>query len=111
MATQISFTDILTTSASVASYLGAAHVAPEHVQHAIALLLEETVLEDIGRPLPPLVPRPAPGPATPGVRHLAQRWISGLGSDPARTLTGSELRSIRDEISALIDGAESPAIG
>ena len=111
MAIQISFTDILTTSSSVASYLGAANVAPEHVQHAIALLLEEIVLEDIGRPLPPLVPRPTPGPATSPVRHLAQHWLARLGNDPARTMTASEVRSIRDQIAELIDGAAGTGPG
>lgn len=103
----ISFTDILTTSSSVASYLGVANVAPEHLQNAIALLLEEITLEDVGRPLPPLVPRPAPGPAKPPVRELAQRWLARLDNDPARPLTDSELLSIRVEIAELIETGSS----
>ena len=107
MTTQISLADILTTSASVASYLGMPGVEPAHLQHAIALLLEEVAFEDIGPPRSPLVPRPAPGPAAVPVRDLAQRWLAQLDNDPARLLTDAELRSLRADVAVLIKNGSS----
>lgn len=101
MSTGISLADILTTSSSVANYLGVQDIAPGHLADAIALLLGETTLEQIGRPRSPLVPRPPAGPATPQVRDFAQRWLERLDREATRELTLPELLLMREEIGVL----------
>lgn len=101
--TPITLADVLTTAAAVANYLAAPNVAPAHLDGALEVLLGDISIDDIGRPLSPLVRRPDPGAALPPVRDLAQRWLARLGGDPSRELTDSELQALRMDVAALLD--------
>lgn len=98
------FLDILTTASAVANYLGVADVTPEHVRAAIALLRDEKTLDDLGRPLSPLVRR-APagmaGGADKRVRELAQRWYAELGAGPEAEVTDEALSRLIAELDEL----------
>lgn len=96
----IRFADILTTASAVANYLGDPEVAPHHVLRAVAILRDEASIEDLGRPVSPLVRRPGGGVDT-RVRDLAQRWFAALGSDVHATIDGDELARFLDEVRAL----------
>lgn len=96
-------TEILTTSAAVANYLGHADVGPGHVLHAVAILQGAERLEDLGGPVSPLVPRgPAAGGAAPAVRELAMRWFALLGSDVSAVMTPEQLDAFVAELRALL---------
>jgi len=100
----IRFLDILTTASAVANYLGVADVTPAHVRDAIAILREEKTLDDLGRPLSPLVRRAPPGTAGGAdarVRELAQRWYAALANDPAAELTVAQVEALTAELDAL----------
>ena len=100
----IRLTEILTTASAVANYLGEVDVSASHLAHAIAILLGETTLEDLGRPLSPLIRRVPPGQAggaDPEVRALAQRWFAELGGDVTAVLTPQQLIQLREEIARL----------
>lgn len=96
------FADILTTASAVANYLGEAEVTARHVLAAIALLLEETTLEALGRPLSPLVRRPEARGASRPVRELAQRWFAALG-DANATLDAAQVEALRAELGSVVD--------
>ena len=100
----IRLTEILTTASAVANYLGEVDVSAEHVAHSIQILLGEITLEDLGRPLSPLVRRLPPGQAggaEPEVRALAQRWFAELGGDVTAVLTPEQRDQLRGDIAAL----------
>lgn len=100
------FLDILTTASAVANYLGQPDVTPAHVREAISLLREEKTLDDLGRPLSPLVRRGPPGSAGGAdarVRALAQRWYETLGSRPDAELSPEQLRDLIAELDGLAD--------
>lgn len=101
----IRFADVLTTASAVANYLGMADVTAAHMLDAIAVLRGEKSLEDLGRPLAPLVPRSSEGGAEPAVRELAQRWWNALGGDISATLDVLALAALRAELEALLPGA------
>lgn len=96
----VRFTDILTTASAVANYLGDATVAPGHLLHAVALLLGEQSMDDLGRPVSPLVRRSG-GAVDPRVRELVRRWFAALGSDIQATIEGDDLARFLDEVRAL----------
>jgi hypothetical protein len=96
-------TEILTTSAAVANYQGHPQVGPGHVLHAVAILRGELRIEDLGRPVSPLVPRgPGAGAAEPAVRDLAMRWFAILGNDVSAVMTAEQLEAFVSEVRALI---------
>lgn len=96
-------TDILTTSAAVANYQGQTDVDPRHVLHAIAILQGAERIEDLGRPVSPLVPRgPGAGGAVPAVRDLAMRWFARLGSDVSAVMTAEQLDAFIAELRAIV---------
>lgn len=96
-------TEILTTSAAVANYQGCADVGPEQVLHAVAILQGAESIEDLGRPVSPLVPRgPGSGGAAPAVRDLATRWFALLGSDVNAVMTPEQLEAFVAELRALL---------
>ena len=100
----IRFLDILTTASAVANYVGVADVTPAHVRDAIAILRGEKTLDDLGRPLSPLVRRAPPGTAGGAdarVRDLARRWYASLGDDPAAELSTAQLEALIAELDAL----------
>ena len=103
MSDGLRLTDILTTASAVANFKGVPEVSAEHLLLAIEVLQGDKTLDDLGRPVSPLVSRvsKAGSGATVGVRELAQRWFSRQGSDPAYELTSDELRTLREELQTL----------
>lgn len=106
----LQLTEILTTAAAVADYLGAGDVTADHMLKGLAILRGELALEDLGRPISPLVRRPPPlhGGSVPEVRVLAQRWYTTLGADVHATLTPTQLAALESELRALLTGADPP---
>ena len=100
----IRLTEILTTASAVANYLGAVDVSADHLAYSIAILLDEITMEDLGRPLSPLVRRLPPGMgggAEPKVRDLAQRWFAAVGGDVTAVLTTLQLQQFRADVEQL----------
>ena len=98
----IRFTDILTTASAIANYLGVSEVTAAHLLDSVAILEGAKTMDDLGRPVSPLVPRPRGGPgATDEVRQLAQRWFASLGSDPLAELDLAALERLRHDVAAL----------
>jgi len=97
--------EILTTAAAVADFLSAGDVTAAHLLAAIAVLRDGRTVEELGRPLSPLVRRPPGlhGGAAPAVRELAQRWYAALGSDLAATMTPGEVRHFEAELHLLVE--------
>ena len=109
---ELFLTDILTTSAAVADYIGADTVAPNHVLMAVAVLNGERGMEDLGRARSPLVPRrPGSGAVEPALRELSRRWYEQLGSDVRATLTAAQLTEFVAEVEALASASDAPAGG
>lgn len=104
MSEALRLTDILTTAAAVTNFKGVPDVAAQHLLLAIEILQGEKTLDDLGRPVSPLVTRMsgAPPGATPGVKALAQRWFARQGSDPSYELSGDELEALRGELATLV---------
>lgn len=95
--------DILTTASAIANYTGELNVSPIHLLHAIDILAGEKTIDDLGRPVSPLIPRPpgsTPG-ADPAVRDLAQRWFAESGNDINAELDDFALARLRTELHAL----------
>lgn len=106
----IRFADVLTTASAAANYLGESAVRPLHLKQAIGILTGALRLEDLGRPVSPLVPRTLPGAGSsvqPAVRELAQRWFASLGSDYAALLSDENLQRLRMEVDALLAAGET----
>lgn len=104
------FADILTTASAVANYHGVPDVTATHLLDAIAILREEKSLDDLGRPVSPLVPRRPGAGVDPPVRDLVQRWWHTLGEDVNATLTAPALASLTAELHALTRGTrDSPS--
>jgi hypothetical protein len=104
----IRFTDILTTASAVANYLGEAEVTAPHVLAAVEILQGVRAMEDLGRPLSPLVRRSPPGQSAgvePRVRALVQGWFSTLGSGGA-ALDSDEVRRFVAELERLTTAAD-----
>ena len=68
---------------------------------AIAILLGEKSLDDLGRPASPLVPRPAKPGASLEVKELVQRWFEALDSNPHELLDATTLERLRSELLVL----------
>jgi hypothetical protein len=108
--TELRFTDILTTAAAVANYTGAPDVTATHMLDAIAILLGEKSMEDLGRGVSPLVPRGMPGQresVDPAIRTLAQIWFATLNNDVTATLTEPQIQQLRRELLSM--RSENPA--
>lgn len=102
-AEDLRLTEILTTSAAVADYVGADSVLPAHVLEAIAVLRGERTMDELGRGRSPLVPRrPGSGAVQPELRELSRRWFEELGSDVAATLSPSQLAAFEQDVRALV---------
>jgi hypothetical protein len=85
----------------VANYLGADDVSAAHVLDAIAILSGGKSLEDLGRPVSPLVPRTFERGVEPSVKDLVQRWWHDLGEDVNATLDAAALPLLTAELQAL----------
>ncbi len=93
------FADILTTAASVASYLGEPEVTARHLLASIDILEGRSSMADLGRGVSPLVRRPAgSGAVAPEVRALVQRWFERLGGDVAAELDEATVAEFRREL-------------
>lgn len=103
------FADILTTAAAVANYLGEPTVGASHLLDAIAILRNEKTLDDLGRPVSPLLRRAtgSGGDADPAVRDLAQRWFAALGASVDAELDDHQLAALNAELQALRGASES----
>ena len=98
----IRFTDILTTASAIANYLGVNEVLAGHLLDALSIIEGTRQMEELGRAVSPLVPRPRSGPsASAEVRELAQRWFALLGSDPLAQVDGDALNRLREELARL----------
>jgi hypothetical protein len=98
----IRFADILTTASAVANYLGSPVVIAEHMLAAIAILEGSSTLEDLGRPVSPLIQRGSVhGDVDPDVRDLVQRWFASLEGDANARLDAASLDTFRSELRAL----------
>ena len=100
MSDSLRLTEILTTASAIASFVGSADVGPRHMLDAIAVLEGNKRMDDLGRPVSPLIPRGRAG-ADPAVMEIAQRWFAALGSDVEAGLTVSQLEGLRAELVAL----------
>lgn len=96
-------TDILTTGTAVANFKGERDVRAEHLLSAIAILLGEQTLDDLGRPVSPMLSRAtgAGSGATGGVRSLAQHWFARQDGDVTRELAAESLAELRAELERL----------
>ncbi len=98
----IRFVDVLTMASAVASYLGASEVAPKHVLDAMAVLEGAVTIEQLGRRVSPLVPKPPGGTGVhERVRKFAQGWVTRPGNDPTCPLGPERLALLRDELAGL----------
>jgi hypothetical protein len=68
---------------------------------AIAILSGAKNLEDLGRPVSPLVPRRPERGVEPPVKDLVQRWWHELGEDVNATLAPEALERLTAELQAL----------
>jgi len=97
------FADILTTASAVASYLGAPEVSAGHMLHAIAIQAGSEALEDLGRPVSPLIPRgPVQAGVAPAVREVVRRWFERLGGDAGAELDEAAIEALSGDLRALI---------
>jgi len=103
VAEALRLTDILTTGTAVANFTGERDVRAEHLLDAIAILLGEKTLDDLGRPVSPMLSRAtgAGSGATEGVRSLAQRWFARQDGDVTRELPDDGLAELRAELERL----------
>jgi hypothetical protein len=92
--------EILTTSSAVANYLGERDVSSGHMLAAIDILSGKKTLDDLGRPLSPLLSRAtgAGSGAQQEVKDLAQRWLAVLGGDVQAELDEGQLDALREEL-------------
>ena len=109
MEESIRLSEILTTASAVANFLGAVDVAPAHLLQAVGVLRGELALEDLGRPMSPLVARVARASsgATPEVREFAQRWFQTLGGDVSAEFSAEQFDAFLVELRALIDSQQA----
>jgi hypothetical protein len=96
----VRFTDILTTASAVANYRGSPEVLAEHILDAIEIVAGGKSVEDLGRPLSPLVRRPQGG-SEPRLRDLVQRWYTSLGGEVTAEIDGEELDRFASDVRAL----------
>ena len=94
---------MLTNASAVARYVGAGEVTAAHVLDALAILLGEKQMEDLGRPVSPLVRRPSTVALDVGqpVRKLVQRWFDQLGNDPMAVLDEGDVAALRADLAQI----------
>lgn len=97
---RIRLVEVLTTASAIANYLGEPNVSTEHLRASLRILKGESSMDDLGRPLSPLVPRGASPGSTPGARAFAQRWYQSVGGDPRAELTPAQVEQMERELSS-----------
>ena len=104
----IRFVDVLTTASAAANYRGEPVVEARHLTDAVHILQGEMTVEDLGRPMSPLVASRLPrGGASPEVQELVQRWYAELGDDPSAVLDEVAVGRLLGEL-AEIDRGPGP---
>ena len=105
MTDALRLTDVLTTSSAIANYLGVRTIEPSHLLAAVDVLTGKATLDDLGRPLSPMVSRVTKAGSTvaPEIQALAQRWFAELGGDPLGEFDADSLSRFVDEVRALSD--------
>ncbi len=103
MTDALRLTEILTTSSAIANYLGVPVVDASHLLKAIEVLEGNVTLDDLGRPLSPMLSRltRAGNGVAPEVQQLAQRWFAELGGDPLAEFDEESLKAFIEEARAL----------
>ena len=102
------FADILTTAAAVADYMGVPDVSAAHLLTALEILVEDRKLEDMGRPVSPMLRRPGQEKGVePPVRELVQLWFARLEGDANHVLRGDELSAFRQDMRSLTRDSQS----
>ncbi|MEO8541875.1 MAG: hypothetical protein ABI577_19200 [bacterium] len=98
--------DILTTASAVANFSGDHDVLARHLLVAIDLLQGRKTLDDLGRPLSPLVSRMtgAGSGASAEVRDLAQRWFARQGGNVLHQMSDAELAEFVSVVAYLASG-------
>ncbi|MEX0781443.1 MAG: hypothetical protein WD557_02260 [Dehalococcoidia bacterium] len=76
-------------------------MSAEHVLAAIEMLRGNIRLEDLGRPVSPLVPRPPERGTEPHLRDLVQRWWRDLGEDVNAVVDGAGVERLIAELGAI----------
>ncbi len=98
-----SLADILTTASAVAHFLGSQAILAEHLATALAIQRGQMTMDELGKPLSPLVqryPRGAGPGVAPAVQALVQRWFAELGTATA-PLSEEQMERLRGELNAL----------
>lgn len=96
------FADILTTAAAVADYMGVPDVAPGHVLTALEILTEDRKLEEMGRPVSPMLRRHGEEKGVePALREVIQTWFARLSGDVNAVVSGELLIKFRNEVQSL----------
>lgn len=111
MTEDLRLTEVLTTSSAIANYLGAATIDAKHLLLAVDVLLGNSTMDDLGRPISPLVSRAtrAGGKVSPALQALAQRWFGELGGDPLATLDHDSLTKLIQELHTLEESEPTEA--
>jgi hypothetical protein len=98
-----SLADLLTTASAASHFAGEQVIRLEHLLQAIRLQTGELTMEELGKPVSPLVQRypRGLGPAVePQLRELVQRWFLRLGSQATVALSHEEIAALRADIGA-----------
>lgn len=95
---RIRLVEVLTTASAVANFLGEADVSVAHLLASIQILKGERTMDDLGRPVSPLVPRQGSPGSTPEARAFAQRWYQSVGGDPHAALTPAQVDQMLREL-------------
>lgn len=104
------FTDLLTTAAAVANYLGEPVVSAAHVLSAIRIQLGEIGLDELGRPRSPLGRPPHRGDTVePRLRALVQLWYERIGGQVTAELDATQLDGFRSALEALAAAPDTEA--
>lgn len=95
---RIRLVEVLTTASAVANFLGETNVSVAHLLTSLQILKGEASMEDLGRPVSPLVPRTGSPGSTPEARAFAQRWYQSVGGDPHAALTPAQVEQMEREL-------------
>lgn len=96
----IRFVDILTTASTVASYLGEPEITAKHLIEAVAIVRGAKTLDDLGRPVSPMLQRGlAASPAVDArLRMVVQRWFDVLGGEVEAELAADSVEQLLAEL-------------